>query len=145
MVVDELRHVPTRRDDRSPCGGHVVECAPHQLRTEAASALVGVDHRVREDHDLAVVAVVGRADDLAVDHQFVARSLTVATDFVRHQLLVPRDHDHGYSAALIERAASVRRSGLKVSTMTAVSFVRSSPSERSTLPGCGPCTKPAGW
>ena len=48
-------------------------------------------------------------------------------------------------ASLTERAASVTPSGWNVSSITATSSVRSTPSERSRLPGCGPCTKPAGW
>jgi hypothetical protein len=32
-----------------------------------------------------------------------------------------------------------------VSTITATSSVRSASRLASTLPGCGPCTNPAGW
>ena len=36
-------------------------------------------------------------------------------------------------------------SGANVSTITATSSVRVASREPSTLPGCGPCTNPAGW
>ena len=35
--------------------------------------------------------------------------------------------------------------GANVSTITAISSVRAASREPSTLPGCGPCTNPAGW
>src|SRR5579862_7394224 len=63
----------------------------------------------------------------------------------RDYLLPSESQLRSYEGSATERASSLTRSGSNVSTITAVSSVRVSSIEASTLPGCGPWTKPAGW
>ena len=49
VFVDELRDVPTLRDDRPAGGAHVVEGMAHQLGAETLLTHGPLDHRVRED------------------------------------------------------------------------------------------------
>src|SRR5262245_24086909 len=59
MLVDELRHVPTLRDDRPAGGAHVVERAAHELGAETLTSHRTLDDRVREDDRSALPPEVG--------------------------------------------------------------------------------------